>query len=72
MKEDWGHSSNVVGVELCQMAGARRLCLFHHEPIHGDAALQSLFEETRRYEQITREQHTVQILTAYDGLVLEI
>ena len=72
MKEDWGHSSNVVGVELCQMAGARRLCLFHHEPIHGDAALQALYEETRRYEQITREQHAVQILTAYDGLELTV
>ena len=33
VKADWGHSSNVVGVELCQMAGARHLCLFHHEPV---------------------------------------
>ena len=32
IKADWGHSSNIVGVELCQMAGARHLCLFHHEP----------------------------------------
>jgi hypothetical protein len=26
VKEDWGHSSNVVGVELCQMARAKHLC----------------------------------------------
>ncbi len=37
VKADWGHSSNIVGVELCQMAGARHLCLFHHEPMHDDA-----------------------------------
>ncbi|HUG37780.1 MAG TPA: MBL fold metallo-hydrolase, partial [Candidatus Limnocylindrales bacterium] len=33
MKEDWGHSSNIVGVELCQMARAKHLCMFHHEPV---------------------------------------
>ncbi len=32
VKEDWGHSSNVIGVELCQLAHAKRLALFHHEP----------------------------------------
>ena len=37
VKEDWGHSSNIVGVELCQLARARHLCLFHHEPVHDDA-----------------------------------
>ena len=36
VKEDWGHSSNVVGVELCQLARARHLCMFHHEPIFDD------------------------------------
>ena len=39
VKADWGHSSNVVGVELCQLAGARHLCLFHHEPAFDDAAI---------------------------------
>ena len=42
VKADWGHSSNIVGVELCQMAGARHLCLFHHEPANDDAALDRL------------------------------
>ena len=32
VKADWGHSSNVVAVELCQMARVRKLALFHHEP----------------------------------------
>ena len=36
VKEDWGHSSNVVGVELCQLARAKHLCMFHHEPIFDD------------------------------------
>ena len=37
VKADWGHSSNVVGVELCQLAGVAHLCLFHHEPASDDA-----------------------------------
>jgi phosphoribosyl 1,2-cyclic phosphodiesterase len=70
VKEDWGHSSNVVGVELCQMARARRLCLFHHEPVFGDAQLARILEETRRFEEITREGDSLEVLSAYDGLDL--
>ena len=54
VKADWGHSSNVVGVELCQLAGARHLCLFHHEPVFDDAAIEAMLAETRRLEEITR------------------
>jgi phosphoribosyl 1,2-cyclic phosphodiesterase len=68
VKADWGHSSNIVGVELCQMAGARRLCLFHHEPVYDDAAIDSLLAETRRLEEITRGATPLQVSAAYDGL----
>ena len=43
IKEDWGHSSNIVGVELCQMAGVRHLCLFHHEPAYDDEKLTAIW-----------------------------
>lgn len=33
LKEDWGHSTNIVGVQLCQRAIVKRLALFHHEPV---------------------------------------
>ena len=68
VKEDWGHSSNVVGVELCQMAGARHLCLFHHEPIFDDAKLTRVLRETQRLEEITRGERKLQISAAYDGM----
>jgi ribonuclease BN (tRNA processing enzyme) len=72
VKEDWGHSSNVVGVELCQMAGAKHLCLFHHEPIFDDARLAEILRETRRYEEITRGERRLQISAAYDGLEIAV
>jgi phosphoribosyl 1,2-cyclic phosphodiesterase len=68
VKEDWGHSSNVVGVEMCQLARARRLCLYHHEPIFDDERIARLLAETRRLEEITRTDHRVEVWAAYDGL----
>ena len=67
VKADWGHSSNVVGVELCQLAKARRLCLFHHEPIYDDAQIARVLAESRRYAEITGEA-PLDIVSAYDGM----
>lgn len=73
VKEDWGHSSNVMGVELCQQAGARKLALFHHEPIHDDSRLVAIENETRRFEEITRGPGApLEVITAYDGLEIDL
>ena len=72
LKEDWGHSSNIVGVELCQMAEALHLCLFHHEPVFDDQRIQSILAETIRLEEITRDGQQLRISSAYDGLVIEV
>jgi phosphoribosyl 1,2-cyclic phosphodiesterase len=70
VKEDWGHSSNIIGVELAQLAGAKRLVLFHHEPVCDDATIERVSGETTRYEEISRNGHKVEIFSAYDGLEL--
>ena len=71
VKADWGHSSNIVGVELCQMARARHLVLFHHEPANNDATLTALLNEARRFEELTRGDHLLKVSAAYDGLEIE-
>ena len=68
VKADWGHSSNMVAVELCQMARAKRLIMFHHEPAYDDKRLEQVLVETRRLESITRSDHAVEVLSAWDGL----
>ena len=68
VKADWGHSSNVVAVELCQLAGVRHLCLFHHEPVFDDAAIEATLAETRRLEEITRAGSPLRVSAAYDGM----
>ena len=72
VKADWGHSSNVIGVELCQLAGVRQLCLFHHEPAYDDAAIDAVLAQTRRLEEITRGSRPLAVCAAYDGLEIEL
>jgi phosphoribosyl 1,2-cyclic phosphodiesterase len=72
VKADWGHSSNIVGVELCQMAGAKHLVLFHHEPACSDATIDTVLQETRRLEELTRGARPLQVSAAYDGLEIDL
>ena len=73
LKLDAGHSSNIVAVDLCHDAGARRLALFHHEPSYSDADLQRMFTDTLRYEEMVRgDRPKLEVVCAYDGLELEI
>jgi phosphoribosyl 1,2-cyclic phosphodiesterase len=68
MKEDWGHSSNIVAVDLSHEAKAKRLALFHHEPTYSDADIERMHHETIRYEELTRGDAPLEVLCAYDGL----
>ena len=73
LKADWGHSSNLVAVDLCQGAGARRLALFHHEPTYSDEDIRRMHLETIRYEELNRhDRRPLEILCAYDGLEVQV
>ena len=72
MKADWGHSSNIMGVELCQAARVGTLVMFHHEPSYSDRQIHQVLEETRRYERLTREDHALAVISAWDGLELDL
>jgi phosphoribosyl 1,2-cyclic phosphodiesterase len=74
VKEDWGHSSNMIGVELAQLAGARHLVMYHHEPVNDDKTLEKILAETQRYEEISRSESKkkLTISSAYDGLEIVI
>ena len=43
----WGHSSVADAVAYAEAVGARRLLLFHHEPVHADASLDELEDRAR-------------------------
>lgn len=74
VKEDWGHSSNMIGVELAQLADVKHLVMYHHEPSNDDLTLEKILAETRRYEEISRPEQKQRLIitSAYDGLEIVI
>lgn len=73
VKEDWGHSSNIVGVELCHMAGAKHLVMYHHEPAFNDLTIDDVLRETIRFEEISREGGSrLKVSSAYDGMEIHL
>lgn len=59
-----GHSTWQQGLRLADAAGARRLAIFHHNPVRDDAALDRLSEQVERMRPGT--------VVAAEGLVLRL
>jgi phosphoribosyl 1,2-cyclic phosphodiesterase len=72
VKENWGHSSNILGVELSVATDVKRLCLFHNEPLCDDESLDKFLQNTRNYLKIYSDASPLKIDLAFDGLELDI
>ena len=63
----------MTAVDLCRKAHARKLTMFHHEPIFNDATIERHQDGTARYEEFTRDDSLpLEILGSYDGLEVEV
>jgi phosphoribosyl 1,2-cyclic phosphodiesterase len=62
----WGHSSVSEAVAFGELAGARRLILFHHDPSHSDAVLDELTEAARAHGT------TVEVVAGREGAQYEL
>jgi diguanylate cyclase (GGDEF)-like protein len=69
-KLGWGHSPAEYATDVALAAGAQRLALFHHDPIHDDAALERL-ERTCR-ERAARAGGGLEVFAAAEGMELAI
>lgn len=70
-KANWGHSSNVMGVELSVRSGVKRLCIFHNEHTANDDTLEQFKQETINYLHIYDEHYPLEVTVAYDGLEID-
>lgn len=49
IKEDWGHSSGLIGADIARAAKVKRLVLFHHEPTSSDEEIMLAAKQTQEY-----------------------
>ncbi len=72
-KEDWGHSSSFVGVEMAQQAKVKNLVLFHHAPAFVDQDLEKILEASLKFQQNQYPAATpVNILIAQEGQTFDL
>ena len=86
-RENWGHSSNVMAVELAAKGEIETLALFHHDPAANDEDMVKFLAHTKKFLErsciMVKETgnglagsqsprtHPHDVILAYDGLTLE-
>lgn len=67
-KRHWGHCTVEFAVEVARRSGAKRLALFHHDPNHGDTAVDAML---RRAEDVAGASGLdIEIIAAAEGLTV--
>ncbi|MDM8531424.1 protein kinase [Anaerolineales bacterium HSG25] len=67
-KEDWGHSSSFMGVEMAQAANVKTLLLYHYDPTYSDVALEKILVDTLKFQENQYpNEKPMEILIAQDG-----
>ncbi len=65
-KSDWGHCTAAYAVEVALAAGARRLVLYHHDPLHDDDWIDRAVAEANALAG-----DRLEVVAAAEGMVLQ-
>lgn len=66
-KAHWGHCTVEYAVRVAELAGVRRLALFHHDPSHGDPVVDRMLAEARTLAEGTGVE---EVVAAHEGLTI--
>ena len=69
-KVGWGHGPVESVVATARQAGARRLALFHHEPMRDDAEIDKLVDDARR--QVAAAGSAMEVFAAAEGQAIDV
>ncbi|MFZ0547208.1 MAG: AAA family ATPase [Candidatus Promineifilaceae bacterium] len=72
LKEDWGHSSALIGADMAGRAGVKRLVLFHHDPSNSDPELEKILKKTIDYLSEQEKETKLEVLLGYEGLEINL
>lgn len=71
-REDWGHSSTFIGVDIALMADVKKIAFFHHEPSYSDLKLQSVLEQTQKYLKALSKDSPLEMFLSREGMSLDL
>ncbi len=63
-KKGWGHSTWREGINIAMESGAKELVLFHHDPDHGDEAIDGIVREAKN--------HYARVRAASEGMEMHV
>lgn len=74
-KENYGHSTAVIGVDLALYSSVRTLVLFHHDPESDDLKIAESYTNALDYlehRKLKFPDSDISIISSYDGLVVDV
>ncbi|MBI2298894.1 MAG: MBL fold metallo-hydrolase [Armatimonadetes bacterium] len=71
-KQNWGHSSAMIGIDLATDADVKTLVMVHHEPSYGDDKIRRIFDDALRYLDRMPSVVRPRVVVGYEGLSLEL
>ena len=71
IKEDWGHSSALIGADIARDANVKNIYLFHHDPISSDTEIMQILQETREYLSQNKGE-VPEVHVAHEGLTINL
>jgi CheY-like chemotaxis protein len=69
-KIGWGHTPAECAVDYALAAGARRLAVYHHDPMRDDAGVDSLIESCR--QRVAASGAQLEVFAAAEGQVVDL
>lgn len=69
-KIGWGHSRVATVVDMATAANAKRLALYHHDPLHSDDHIDAIVEAARQRVQLRGAR--LDVFAAREGMTLKI
>ncbi len=71
-KEDWGHSSTFIGVDIALEAEIKKIAFYHHEPTYTDFKLVSIFEQTQKYLKAIGRESPLEMILSREGMTVDL
>jgi phosphoribosyl 1,2-cyclic phosphodiesterase/DNA-binding response OmpR family regulator len=69
-KIGWGHSSVEQVLDMCSLAGAKRLAITHHDPFRDDDGVDALQSYAREYA--AKMDASLEVFAAQEGMTIEL